>query len=50
MIRDEHMIYKSLRCGVSGGFPNGVGHCSLDTEEAWTAGRAHAPVAGCAFA
>lgn len=50
MVKDEDMVFKELRWGVSGGFPNGVGHCSLVTEEAWSTGRAHAPVAGYTYA
>lgn len=50
MLRDEDMAYKELRWGVSGGFPNGIGHCSLLPAETWNAGHAHAPIAGYTYA
>jgi hypothetical protein len=50
MARDEDMVFKELRWGASGRFPSGVGHCSLVTEEVWSAGRAHVPAAGYTYA
>lgn len=46
----EQMIYGELRWGVNGGFPNGIGHCSLVPAEAWDSGQAQAPVDGFAYA
>jgi len=48
--RTEEMVYREWRWGVNGGFPNGVGHCSLVPAEAWDSGQAHAPTDGYAYA
>ena len=48
--RNEETVYKELRLGVNGGFPNGLGHCSLVPAEAWNSGQTHTPVDGFAYA